>query len=134
MRPVAVPLVQQRNLILQQDNARPHVARVCQDFLANNNIAPLAWPLYSPDLTPIEHMWDELDRRVRKRRNPPTTLAQLRNALIDEWNNIPVRMLWLTLSKGELGQQRQQEGGTPDIDFQFDFDFKIWGVATNELQ
>ena len=39
--PVAVPLVQQRNLILQQDNARPHVARVCQDFLANNNIAPL---------------------------------------------------------------------------------------------
>ena len=44
LRPVAVPLVQQRNLILQQDNARPHVARVCQDFLANNNIAPLAWP------------------------------------------------------------------------------------------
>ena len=53
-------------------------------------------------------------------------------------------MLWLTLSKGELGQQRQQEGGggggggkgwcTPDIDFQFDLDFKIWGVATNELQ
>ena len=58
-------------------------------------------------------------------------------------------MLWLTLSKGELGQQRQQEGGTPDIDFQFDFDFKIWwgggggrggvgrgggGLATNELQ
>ena len=28
------------------------VARVCQDFLANNNIAPLAWPPYSPDLTP----------------------------------------------------------------------------------
>ena len=43
-------------------------------------------------------------------------------------------MLWLTLSKAELGQQRQQEAGTPDIDFQFDFDFKIWGVATNELQ
>ena len=91
LRPVAVPLVQQRNLILQQDNARPHVARVCQDFLANNNIAPLAWPLYSPDLTPVEHMWDELDRRVRKRRNPLATLAQLRNALIDEWNNIPMR-------------------------------------------
>ena len=87
LRPVAVPLVQQRNLILQQDNARPHVARVCQDFLANNNIAPLAWPPYSPDLTPIEHMWD---RRVRKRRNPPATLAQLRNALTDEWNNIPM--------------------------------------------
>ena len=73
LRPVADPLVQQRNLILQQDNGRPHVARVCQDFLANNNIAPLAWPTYSPDLTPIEHMWDELDRRVRKPRNSRTT-------------------------------------------------------------
>ena len=68
LHPVAVPLVQ---LILLQGNAQPHVARVCQDFLANNNIASLAWPLYSPDLTPIEHMWDKLDRRVRKHRNPP---------------------------------------------------------------
>ena len=46
-------------------------------------------------------------------------------------------MLWLTLPKGELGQQRGGGGGgggggTPDIDFHFDF--KIWGVATNELQ
>ena len=46
---------------------------------------------YRIDLTPIEHMWDELDRRVKKRRNPPATLAQLRNVLIDEWNNIPMR-------------------------------------------
>ena len=30
--------------------------------------------------------------------------------------------------------EQKQEGGTPDIDFQFDFDFKIWGVATKELQ
>ena len=43
-------------------------------------------------------------------------------------------MLWLTLSKEKVGQQRQQEGGVTDIHFQFDFDFKIWGVATNELQ
>ena len=134
LRPVAVPLVQQRNLILQQDNARPHVARVCQDFLANNNIAPLAWPPYSPDLTRIEHKWDELDRRVRKRRNPSATLAQLRNALIDEWNNIPMRTVNALVNSIQLGQQQQQEGGTPDIDFQFDFDFKIWEVAINELQ
>ena len=43
-------------------------------------------------------------------------------------------MLLLTLSKGELGHNGSKRGGTPDIDFQFDFDFKIWGVATNELQ
>ena len=47
LRPNAVPLVQQRHLILQQDNARPHVTRVCRDFLANNNIVPLDWSPYS---------------------------------------------------------------------------------------
>ena len=62
LRPVAVQLVQQHQMIFQHDNARPHVARVCQDFLANNNIVPLDWPPYSPDLSPIEHLWDELDK------------------------------------------------------------------------
>ena len=56
LRPVAVPLVQQRQLILQQDNARPHVARLCREFLANNNIVPLDWPTYNPDLSHIEHL------------------------------------------------------------------------------
>ena len=31
LRPVAVPLVQQHQMTFQHDNARPHVARVCQD-------------------------------------------------------------------------------------------------------
>ena len=53
LRRVAIPLVQQHQMTFQHDNARPHVARVCQDFLANNNIIPLDWPPYSPDLSPI---------------------------------------------------------------------------------
>ena len=74
LRPVAVPFVQQHHLIFQQDNARPHVARVYQDFLASHNINPLDWPPYSPDLSPIDHLWDQMDRRVRGRRNAPTIL------------------------------------------------------------
>ena len=93
LRPVAVPLVQQHQMTFQHDNARPHVARVCQDFLANNNIVPLDWPPYSPDLSPIEHLWDELDRRVRRRRNTPNTLRQLQTALLEEWENIPMKKI-----------------------------------------
>ena len=93
LRPVAVPFVQQHHLIFLQDNARPHVARVCQYFLANHNINPLDWPPYSPDLSPIEYLWGEMDRRVRGRRNAPATLDQLRVALLEEWDNIPMRRI-----------------------------------------
>ncbi len=44
------------------DNARPHVARICTQFLEAENIPVLAWPTYSPDMSPIEHVWDALDR------------------------------------------------------------------------
>ena len=37
----------------------------------------------SPDFSPIEYIWDELGRKVRKRRDVHT-LNDLRNALIDE--------------------------------------------------
>ncbi|GFV54294.1 transposable element Tcb2 transposase [Trichonephila clavipes] len=48
--------------IFQQDNARPHTSRVSQDCLRTVTILP--WPTKSPDLSPIEHSWDHLGRRV----------------------------------------------------------------------
>lgn len=90
LAPVVVPFVRRHNVVFQQDNARPHVARVCNDFLTANNVDVLPWPAYSPDLSPIEHLWDILDRKVRARDPPPHTLQGLRQALEQEWNNIPI--------------------------------------------
>jgi transposase len=59
------------------------------NFLNDNHLRTLPWPALSPDLSPIEHLWDELGRRVRNGLNPPETLDELRRALIQEWNNIP---------------------------------------------
>ena len=42
----------------------------------------------SPDMNPIEHIWDYLGRKVRSRGNV-YNLRDLENALIQEWNNIP---------------------------------------------
>ena len=92
LMPHILPLVNAHNLTFQH-NARPHVARVCRDFLNQNNVQVLDWPSYSPDLNPIEHLWDALDRRVRKRVNVQNNLAQLQLALIQEWNNIPQRTI-----------------------------------------
>ncbi|GFV82483.1 transposable element Tc1 transposase [Trichonephila clavipes] len=48
--------------IFHQDNARPHTARVAQDFL--RHFQTLAWPARSPDLSPVEHVWDQLKRQI----------------------------------------------------------------------
>ncbi|XP_056097132.1 solute carrier family 25 member 36-A [Rhinichthys klamathensis goyatoka] len=51
-------------MILQQDNATSHSARSVREFLHGSNVSLLAWPAKSPDLNPIEHVWDLLDRRL----------------------------------------------------------------------
>ncbi|GFV76829.1 uncharacterized protein TNCV_4730491 [Trichonephila clavipes] len=51
-----------RGAIFQQDNARPHTARVAQDFLRHFQTLP--WPARSPNLSPVEHVWDQLKRQM----------------------------------------------------------------------
>ncbi|GFT27186.1 DDE_3 domain-containing protein [Trichonephila clavipes] len=48
--------------IFQQDNARPHTARVAQDFLRHFQTLP--WAARSPDFSPVEHVWDHLKRQM----------------------------------------------------------------------
>lgn len=77
------------NFLLMHDNARPHVARIVMEYLTQVNIPQIAWPARSADLNPIEHVWDMLGRRIRKRVPAPKTLDQLRAALLEEWEDIP---------------------------------------------
>uniref|UniRef100_A0A674A481 Tc1-like transposase DDE domain-containing protein n=1 Tax=Salmo trutta TaxID=8032 RepID=A0A674A481_SALTR len=48
----------------------------------------LPWPGKSPNLNPIEYVWDLLDRRVRARAIPPRNVRELAGALVEEWGNI----------------------------------------------
>ncbi|UYV60636.1 Transposase [Cordylochernes scorpioides] len=57
LRPVTLPYLQGvPNALYQQDNARPHTARISQQALQDVQMLP--WPPYSPDFSPIEHVWD----------------------------------------------------------------------------
>ncbi|GFT73655.1 transposable element Tcb2 transposase [Trichonephila clavipes] len=80
LQPHVFPLVQWLpGAILQQDNARPHTGRVLQDCLCT--VTTLSWPGRSPDLSPIEHIWDHLRRLV----GHPTSLNELETRLQQIW-------------------------------------------------
>ena len=90
------------DLILCQDNARPHSARLTRNHLDRLGVTLLPFPAKSPDLNPIEHAWDLLEQRLRSRPDQPTTLPELRSALVEEWNNIPraaIRKLICSMKK-----------------------------------
>ncbi len=89
LRPIVVRFIHDHHLMLQHDNARPHVTRICTQFLEAENIPVLAWPAYSPDMRPIEHVWDALDQCIRQRAPVPANIQQLHTAIEEERTNIP---------------------------------------------
>ena len=91
LTPHVCPLAQQFGpcFIFQQDNARPHTSRVATEAL--RGISVLDWPARSPDMSPIEHLWDELGRRVRHQyEDPPATVFQLQQRLVEQWGKIEI--------------------------------------------
>ncbi|GFW32963.1 transposable element Tcb1 transposase [Trichonephila clavipes] len=55
-------LLQYIDLVFQQDNARPHTARVVMSCLTA--LQTLPWPARSPDLSPVMHVWDMMGRQL----------------------------------------------------------------------
>lgn len=77
------------DFVFMQDNARPHVARVCIEYLNEVRIEVMNWPARSPDLNPIEHLWDTIKRAVRRYLPAPQNLQQLEYVARHEWENVP---------------------------------------------
>ncbi|GFW50161.1 transposable element Tcb2 transposase [Trichonephila clavipes] len=91
LRPYVIPYAVAigDSFVFQDDNARPHRARLVENMLEAETIQRMEWPACSPDLNPIEHVWDMLGQRIAARPRPPATVRDLEIALLEEWNSIP---------------------------------------------
>ncbi|GFU53837.1 hypothetical protein TNCV_4254461 [Trichonephila clavipes] len=74
------------------DNATCHRTLAVQDCLDSEGIQRLVWPARSPDLNPIENVWDAFRRQVAGRNYPPTNKNTLIRALTEEWD-LPQQLL-----------------------------------------
>ncbi len=68
----------------QQDNAPYHKAQITSDWFLehDNKLTLLKWPPQSPELNPIEHHWDVVEREIRIMDVQPTNLQQLHDAIM----------------------------------------------------
>ncbi len=75
--------------IFQHNRAPVHTERRVVEWLHDNNIQVMDWPSQIPDLNPIEHLWDILERLFRTRSHRPISVLILSAALRESWLPFP---------------------------------------------
>jgi transposase len=70
------------------DNARPHRSRAVTAYPQSEAVTSVPWPAMSPNLNPIEHIWDMLGRRIQAWEPPVQNIRQLEAALHREWQQL----------------------------------------------
>jgi transposase len=92
LQPVVVPHIDNHPLatrpVYMDDNARPHRSRAVTAYLQSEAVTSVSWSAMSPDLNPIEHIWDMLGRRIHTREPPVQNIRQLEAALHREWQQL----------------------------------------------
>ncbi|GFV03591.1 transposable element Tcb2 transposase [Trichonephila clavipes] len=96
--------------VFMDENALCHRTLAVQDCLDSEGIQRLVWPARSPDLNPIQNVWDALGRQVAGRNYPPTNKNTLIHALTEECDKLPQQLLDNVVQSMELWFQ--QDGAT----------------------
>ena len=76
---------------LQMDNDPKHRSKKASDWFQKARYRLMEWPSQSADLNPIEHLWEVLDRAVRKTK--PRNLNHKFEILKQAWERIDTKVL-----------------------------------------
>lgn len=74
--------------IFQADNDPKHTSKRAKNFLESKQINVMTWPSQSPDLNPIEHLWNDVDKIIKQKK--PSNLDALYAIIEETWKNIPI--------------------------------------------
>jgi hypothetical protein len=74
--------------IFQTDNDPKHTSRKAQQYLKDHNVTVMKWPAQLPDLNPIEMLWIDVEKEVKKKK--PKNLNDLYRIIQEVWDNIPI--------------------------------------------
>jgi len=84
-----LPHLEDGEYIFQEDNAPCHTGGYASWWKNSHSLNVLKdWPAQSPDLNPIEHIWSELARQLRSRRPDIKNTEDLRQTLIEIWEEL----------------------------------------------
>ena len=76
------------NYVFMHDKAPCHMAKCVSQVLSETGIEVLPWPGNSPDLNPIENVWNYVKQRVRAGQEI-TSQPQLKDRLLQVWAQDP---------------------------------------------
>lgn len=81
-------------LLFMQDNAPGHAARTSLQDLQERGIEVIYWPAFSPDLNPIETVWNKMkDWLAYNYPDKKATYDQLRRQVQEAWDGIGADLL-----------------------------------------
>jgi hypothetical protein len=79
--------------MFMDDNARQHRARIVQHFIQQEAVQKIPWLAVSPDMNPIEHVWNFICRKINQRNPKCHNCYELRTAILQEWQQFPQNRL-----------------------------------------